>query len=308
LFFGMASDMSAYGVQPPEPPEPTAMRTFFRTSELVMHMLTFLPTPSLITCMRVCRDFYEKIRDGGEYKKTLFLKPAKPKATYRAPSEVEGLKQYYKIRPPKPIHTTPTEPPYITNAPSGMGHWHDLGTPNPLFSREDHRMEYLPHIHIRFRMSAQKMLDHYDRMAQSSQGRIWNQMFICQPPTKTTLVRFNLLFEVVGGEPEMIEWHMDDERTMIERPEGIRVVDVVQKMRSEVEKTGRERNQKSTFEGDWLEVSCRRVADECCPFIQEALNANMVIGIKPGDTLVPVWTDQRRTIREKHPNGPFSRL
>jgi hypothetical protein len=33
------------------------------------------------------------------------------------------------------------------------------------------------------------------------------------------------------------------------------------------------------------------------------LNANRILGIRPGDELVPVWTDQRRTVREKHPNG-----
>ena len=45
------------------------------------------------------------------------------------------------------------------------------------------------------------------------------------------------------------------------------------------------------LEYDELEVSCRDVTDEFCPFIQEALNANMVRGVKPGDELVPVWTD-----------------
>ena len=244
----MESDSKAYAELSPE------ALAFFTTSELVLFTLTFLPTTSLITCMRFCKDFHAKIRDGHKQKKTLFLEAAEPKATYRAP---RSAIRYYANRAPKSVTTPPTEPPYITNeAASGMRQWYNLGTPNPLFSCEDHCNERLPFANIRFRMSAQTMLDHYNRLAQIYQGSIWNEMFICQPPAKVALVRFNLVWKGIAHVPVDVEWWQPDYRTMIQRVKGIRVVDVVEKMRHEIDRFEREREEKWA----WNMTSSRLVA------------------------------------------------
>ena len=59
---------------------PACKKFFNNVPELVLEVLTYLSTYELVQAMSVCRDFYEKIRDGQEFQKALFFEAAEPVA------------------------------------------------------------------------------------------------------------------------------------------------------------------------------------------------------------------------------------
>lgn len=260
--------------------------------------------------MRVSRDFYEKIRDGHEFKKTLFLEPAKPIAYFRAPTTWS----YYATEenPPRSEYYNEIGPVITPHCwPVVDDHECVLGTPNPLFSLEDHCVQYVHHVHIRWKMLTAPLLWHYEQMLNTGgHAPTWNYMFICQPPSEEVVIRYCICFKAEDGTVTRFEQRSGQSRkwNAVIREEGVRIVDIVEKLRAVVAEAEEDAKQKMSYFHGPLEISARYVADEFCPYVQEVVKGEkgqIASQIKPGSSLVPVCTGQDRTVRKLVPNGPY---
>ena len=278
-----------------------ASKKFFATEELVLLMLIFLPTTSLITSMRVNKKFNRIIRDEEALKQTLFLQPAPPVAYY----DFEGR---CHARDSRAIHGLElTERPVIFKHVADLEEEFSIGTVNPLFDCEDHSGNSAYDTCIGFSMSLKKLLDHHDRMEATRQGKIWNQMFTCQPPAVRAILNFNCAVREPDEEVKLLDTGCVSCKSYFElrNDDGIRVVDVARKIRAEIERfEAANGGAKSYVLSDRLIILCQAVVDELCSWIQEAVMNGFMSGLEPGDPLVPVQSGEvhvARDLRYKRP-------
>lgn len=265
--------------------EDPASTRFWIIEELVLRVLTFLPTISLVRSMRVNRKFHRIIRDEKVFKQTLFLQPAPPVAYY----DFEGT---CHARNSRAIHRLElTERPIIFKHVADPENEYSIGTVNPLFDCEDHSGTSC----IGFRMSFKKFLAHYDRMEATRQGRIWNQMFMCQPPAIHVVLGFSCVILGLPGAGRV----PSKGRAELRNDDGIRIVDVARKIRAVIESLeAANGGAKSYVLKDRLSILCNDVVDEVCPWIQEAVMNGFTSGLESGDPLVPVQSGEVHVMQD----------
>lgn len=58
-------------------------------------------------------------------------------------------------------------------------------------------------------------------------------------------------------------------------------------------------------ESDAIDIECMFIVDEFCPYVQEAPDAGLILGLRPGDALVPVQSGEAHDVRELYPHDPW---
>lgn len=237
--------------------------------------------------MRVNRELNYTIRDKDDYKQTLFLAPAKTITCFKSDLPYTGTEERLIIV--RVSRTFPAD--YL------------IGTPNPLFAQDDHCIELGSTLSIdmfmRIRVSFHKFMDHHDRMEASEQGKIWNQMFISEPPARRVAVAFHSRMIEPSGCVDTLYCGYTEYGRVLRKEGGVRIADIVAYIRREVENLEKETNGARCIVIDnTLEIVCHNIIDELCPHVQLVLQSGRTVGLKPGESIVPVRSGEKHQVRE----------
>ena len=183
-------------------------------------MLTYLPTCDLVKAMSICRDFYEKIRDGKEFKQTLFLEGA-PSITGYFSTTTYGiiLSSCGSISGVMAVQPLFVEHEDIEHRKGSLA----LATPNPIFASDLHCTVPRASMAMTIRLDGNRFLKRYNDILKSQQGLAWSDMFICQPPCVRVSYTLDTWYECINGTIEERGREGIIYTRSIYAPDGVRV-------------------------------------------------------------------------------------